>query len=692
MQVTPPTPESILIVEDDPVTRLALVKVLTKSGYHTLTAKNGREAVSHYIQYRPQLLLMDINMPVMNGFDAVQVLRNYETERSVPILMMTDNNDTESIDKAYESGATDFITKPINWTLLSHRIRYFLRASKTESKLRNIESHLTKAQKLAKLGYWEWDIINDKVTGSETAFEIFGTPVNENTNFDQLLTHVNLNDRALIHQAISDLSQGQTSVQIRFQVTHPDKTIVHADCLAEANYDERGNIIMVSGTVQDMSRLHKAEYLNQYQAEYDVLTDLPNRTHFYQTVQHELDSNSDDAKSAVIVIDIDRFKQINENLGQKQGDTILMALAKRLNRITREQDYVARLGNDEFVAFLQDLESNDDLTILINRFIRQLTAPFTLNSTDQYLTYSLGISIYPDDDTHAETVINYASIAMNKAKNAGGSQYKFYQSNMNQNALEMLSLENDLRTAVSNRELEVYFQPQVDCITKQPTGAEALIRWNHPSKGTISPAVFISMAESTGLIDEIGDFVLEKAIQTAEGWHESGHLLNIGINLSVRQLAQKTLIENVQRLISDIHFPARYIDLEITESLAMTNAESNKNTLLSLKALGVSLSIDDFGTGYSSLAYLHRFPIDTLKVDRSFVVNLDTKSGTAIANTILAMAQSLDLNVIAEGIENEAQAHFFRGKHCHVFQGNYFGLPMREKDFSEWLKTYNINN
>ena len=261
---------------------------------------------------------------------------------------------------------------------------------------------------------------------------------------------------------------------------------------------------------------------------------------------------------------------------------------------------------------------------------------------------------------------------------------------MNENAQDMLSLENDLRRALTNNEIEVFYQPQVNAQTLVSTGAEALVRWRHPTRGIISPVVFIPLAESTGMIIEIGQYVLETAVKDAEQWHALGYnQMHIGINLSSRQFTQSNLMELVQNVTSQSKLPPKFIDLEITESLAMSNAETNINILKGLKAIGVSLSIDDFGTGYSSLAYLHSFPIDTIKIDRSFVLNLDTKEGRAIAQTILAMADSLKLEVVAEGIELEAQVDFFKGNHCDIFQGYKFGKPMPKNEFLEWLKEYN---
>jgi len=676
----------VLIVEDDPVTRLTLNKVLNQAGYPTITAVNGSEGLSQFIEHRPNLVLMDVMMPIMDGYEATAAIRNYETDHAIPILMLTALDDTESIDLAFDSGATDFITKPINWGLLSQRVKYALRSSETEEKLRTSQAQLIYAQKLAKLGYWEWDAINDEITGSQSAFDLFGVPKQSRITLDLFLRNITPKDKPMIHQAIAELAEGQQNIQISFRVIQPDSNLTHIECLGEATFDNHNRIIKITGTAQDISRLHKAETLIQYQSEHDRLTELPNRTYFSRTLQKAIKKTHEKKVSAVIIFDIDRFKKINENLGQEQGDNLLLGIAKRLNRITRENDYVARLGSDEFAIFLQNLHSTSDLNLLINRFHQQLLAPFIINDQELYISYSIGIAVYPDDADNAETLMNHANIARTNAKKSGGNQFAFFKPEMNENAHDMLNLENDLRKALKNNEIEVFYQPQVSVKTLEPTGAEALVRWRHPVKGIISPVVFIPLAESTGLIVDIGKFVLETAIATTEKWHKAGHKLHIGINISGRQFSQSNLIKEVQGIVSKIQFDPHYIDLEITESLAMSNADANIKTLKGLKAMGLSIAIDDFGTGYSSLAYLHSFPIDTIKIDRSFVVNLNTQQGEAIARTILAMAKSLNLEVVAEGIEYDEHVSFFKDKHCHIFQGFKFGKPMPEDEFSAWLE------
>ncbi|MDX1352702.1 MAG: EAL domain-containing protein [Thiomicrorhabdus sp.] len=687
MPTIPATTSKILVIENDLATRLALYKVLTQAGYIVVQAANGKEGFSQYIEHSPNLVLMDAMMPEMNGFETIQAIRQYEQGRAIPLLMLTALDDIDSINKAFDSGATDFITKPINWGLLTQRVKYALRSAQIEEQLRTSQSQLVFAQRLAKLGYWEWDANTDQVSGSQSVFDLFGVPKHSAVNLDIFLSRVLPKDMPLIQQAISEAGNGQAHIQISFRIILQDGNLRHIECLGEVSYDSHNRIRKITGSAQDISRLHKAESLIHYQSQHDSLTELANRASFNETLKTVLSERTQKQLGAVIVFDIDRFKQINKTLGQEQGDNLLISLAQRLNRITREGDFVARIGSDEFAILLPKLQSSNELNLVVNRFSRDLNAPFIVQNKELFISYSCGVSVFPDDTTDTESIIEYANSARVKAKALGGNQCIFYQADMNDNALDMLTLENDLRKALTNNEIEVYYQPQVDAKTLQPIGSEALVRWRHPSRGIVSPVIFVPLAESTGMIIEIGRYVLETAIKQTEIWHQLGYTqMRIGINLSSRQFTQSNLMQITQAALSTSTLPSHFIDLEITESLAMSDAETNINILNGLKAMGLSLSIDDFGTGYSSLAYLHSFPIDTIKIDRSFVLNLATQEGQAIAKTILAMAESLNLEVVAEGIEQQEQLNFFADKHCDIFQGFMFGKPMPADEFTHWLK------
>jgi diguanylate cyclase (GGDEF)-like protein len=679
----------ILIIVDHESTRQSASNTLRDLGYQVIEATNSNDGFTRFIESRPNLVLIDSQMPVMNGFLATKTIRNFESGRTTPILTLTPKQDMLAIDQAFEAGATDFITKPVNWELLTQRIKFALRTADDQERLRVNQSQLMFAQKIAKLGYWEWDASRNEVSGSQSVFSQFGIPKQGGISLEQLFSNVLPKDKPIIQQAISEAHQGQSHLAVSVRVLKPDGNLNHIEFLGEVTYQESGQVYKIAGSAQDISRLHKAETLVHYQGKHDGLTGLPNRNAFSKSLNDFVAHKKTKTLSAVLIFDIDRFKEVNANLGQEQGDLLLLSLAQRLNRITRENDCVARLGSDEFAILIRQLQDLNELKLLVNRIRNDLNAPFMLINGEQFISYSVGVSVFPDDANSAEALLTRANIARATAKSRGGNQFVFYHEDMNAQAQDLLSLENDLRRAVKRNQIEVYYQPQVDAKTLQPTGAEALVRWRHPKLGIISPVVFIPMAESTGLILEIGRHVLQVAIQQAEIWHQMGFSqMRIGINLSGRQFTQSNLMEDVQSVISQSNLPARFIDLEITESLAMSDAETNINILNGLKSLGISLSIDDFGTGYSSLAYLHRFPIDTIKIDRSFVLNLDNQEGQAIARTILAMAKSLHLEVVAEGIELDDQVDFFQDKHCDIFQGFKFGKPMPADGFIDWLNCH----
>ena len=684
--IAPEDKTLILVVITDNVMRSTAVRELDRAGFATIETQDANQAVSAYLEHSPDLVLMDIKIPIIDDYGVIRAIRSTEQSQTVPILMLTKEVNLNAMDQAFNVGATDFIIQSSSLEHLSQRVKYVLQTSQTAQELRHKQAKYDLAQKLAKLGYWEWDAVSNEVTGSQITFSLFGIPVQKGIPLEQFMSHVLPKDMPLIHQAISEANQGQSHIEISFRVSQLNNNPIHIECLAKAYFSEDGSLNKVQGSVQDISRLHKDESLIQYQSQFDALTNLPNRGRFYQTLTEFISEQTDKSLSAVIIFDIDRFKQVNITLGQENGDNLLRSLAQRVSRVIREADYAARLGSDEFAILVKNIHDLSELNLLINRIRHDLSAPFLLNYEEMFVSYSFGISVSPNDATDPEKLLNHANIARSTAKSQGGNQFVFFHHDMNLKAQDLLSLENDLRRALKNKEIEVFYQPQVDAKTLKPIGAEALVRWNHPTQGIISPIVFIPLAESTGLIIDIGRYVLETAIKQAEKWHELGHKqMRIGINLSVRQFTQSNLMQDVQKILCQSKLPAQCIDLEITESLAMSDAETNINILKGLKALGIALSIDDFGTGYSSLAYLHSFPIDTIKIDQSFVFNLNTNDGQAIARTILAMAESLNLEVVAEGIESDEQAYFFKDTNCDIFQGYKYGKPMPATEFHTWL-------
>jgi diguanylate cyclase (GGDEF)-like protein/PAS domain S-box-containing protein len=444
----------------------------------------------------------------------------------------------------------------------------------------------------------------------------------------------------------------------------------------------------VLGTAFDITKRKEAEEQIKNLAYHDALTGLPNRLLFNDRLSVAVaQAHRQDYRLAIFFLDVDRFKVINDSLGHSLGDRLLQGVARRLHSSVREGDTVARLGGDEFILLLPNLNRAEDVAKVAEKILDSLKLPFRLEGRELYSTASMGISLYPDDGADAETLIKNADTAMYRAKEQGRDNYQLYTPAMNATAVERLALENSLRKALVRDELELYYQPLLDLATGRVHGLEALLRWRHPERGLLAPAEFMPLAEVTGLIVPIGPWVLRTACARARAWQDLGHPhLSMAVNLSARQFQQPDLVAQVKRALEDTGLPPRCLDLEITETNAMQNAEGTINTLRELKSLGVRISIDDFGIGYSSLNYLKRFPIDTLKIDQSFVRDITTDpDDAAIATAVIALAHTLKLRVVAEGVETQEQLAFLAARHCDRMQGYLFSRPLPSQECGEFL-------
>lgn len=438
----------------------------------------------------------------------------------------------------------------------------------------------------------------------------------------------------------------------------------------------------------DITQRKVAEERLQYLVHHDSLTDLPNRLLFMDRLSQAMARvRWHNRLVAILFLDLDRFKRINDTLGHDVGDQLLKVVAERLRACIRTGDTVARMGGDEFTIILSDVAQVEDVPRVAQKIIDAISRPFSLMGQELFITVSMGISLFPNDGQDAQTLVKNADVAMYRAKEQGRNHYQHYSPAMNVRTLERLALENNLRHALERKELLLHYQPRVDLETGRITGVEALLRWQYPDLGLIPPSQFIPLAEETGLIIPIGEWVLRTACIQNKLWQSMGFFpMRVAVNLSARQFQQRSLVETISHVIKETGLDPHYLELELTEGLIMKNAELTITTLRDLHEMGIQVSIDDFGTGYSSLSYLRRFPIHALKIDQSFVRDITTDpDDTVIVTAIILLAHSLKLKVIAEGVETQEQLDFLRSLKCHEMQGYLFSRPLPAEEMTKLL-------
>lgn len=500
---------------------------------------------------------------------------------------------------------------------------------------------------------------------------------------------VHQDDRKIYQAAFNQVLSGSAiEMEHEFRLLTHDGSIRWVEAYARILVSPEGVVIGSSGTLSDVTERKRAEAAINQLAYYDSLTQLPNRVLFHRRLSEALSqAQQHEQEVALLFLDLDRFKVINDTLGHHVGDLLLQNVALRLKRCIRSQDMVARMGGDEFTVILPNIAGPAAASEVAQRIICELATPFVLEGHELVTTPSIGISIYPGDGLDVDTLLKRADIAMYRAKDHARNSYQFFAPTMHPMALEQLELEQQLRRALDRQEFVVFYQPRLQLHTGRVTGMEALVRWQHPQRGLVGPGEFIPLAEESGLIVSLGDWVLRTACAQAKLWQTHGFPpLRIAVNLSARQLHQPDVVERVVQALADTGLEPHYLELEITESTAIQHFEHTIEVLRAVKAMGVHVSLDDFGTGYSSLSYLKQFPLDTLKLDQSFVRNLLTNpQDAAIAEAVIALAHNLNLSVTAEGVETEAQRSFLQARHCDEVQGYLIGKPMPAADFAQFV-------
>ena len=696
-------PHTILVVDDDAGGRRLTRATLSKAGFAVVEAADGQLAMAQMRAALPDLVLMDVSMPVMDGFSACEALRQLPGGERVPVVMMTGLDDVESIDRAFQVGATDFITKPINWTILAHRVRYMLRASTAINDLNLNQRRLSNAQRIGEMGDWEWDLLRDRVVASEQALRIFGHAADaQPLTFEQFLAHVHPEDLQRLREACVHSAGQSDSFAIDHRICEPKGAVRHARQQVEVvDRDQAGAPLRLAGAVHDITRRRDAEEQIRRLAYYDPLTGLPNRLLFteqlHQAIHH---AERNHQQVAIMFVDLDHFKRVNDTLGHGAGDELLRVVSKRLSASLRCQDAVsrlegeaegssiARLGGDEFIVMLSGMHRPSDAANVAKRLVEALAEPVVVGGTEIFIGSSVGIAMYPNDGADIDTLLMNADTAMYRAKEAGRGGFQFYDRWMNARALDRLMMESQLRRAMDRSEFVLHYQPRVDVVTGRIVGAEALIRWQHPDKGLVQPLDFIPLVEDTGLVIPIGEWAIGEVCRQIAAWQADGiSAVSVAVNLAATHLRERRLPELVQQKMQSNGLQPGLLEIEVTESILLVEPELSLLTAERLSNMGVRLSIDDFGTGYSSLSYLKRLPIHALKIDRSFVRDLaHDPDDAAIITAIIAMAHSLKLKVVAEGVETEAQLAFLRARQCDEYQGFLMRRPMAAADFGALLR------
>jgi diguanylate cyclase (GGDEF)-like protein/PAS domain S-box-containing protein len=680
----------ILVVDDQEVNVTLLVYLLTNTGYrNVMSVRDPCLVEALHREHAFDLILLDLHMPGMSGFDVMEVLRPLEQDTWLPVLVVTAEPDKKV--KALEAGARDFISKPFDAVEVLTRIRNMLEMRLLHRESRNYGAMLEKTvqERTAELQRF-------RTAMDATADAIFLIDTRSNRLIDasggacRMLGYTRDELLQAGSAAIGLGSPDQLNQQAEAKLVRADQMTVPVEVTWLVRpMDGVPTMIAVARDITE--RLIAAQRL-KHLAHYDRLTGLPNRTLFFQTLQDAISIARDKRwRIAVLYMTLDRFKVINESLGAALGDELLRQFSNRLVQCVRVRDTVGRLGGDEFALILTMSPSQQNDAVEVAEQVRDmLRASFDLDGHEAVLTASIGIAMYPEDATEAENLVKYADVAMARARESGRDAYRFFTAGMNVQVVARLELELALRRALDNHEFLLHYQPKVNVASGLIAGTEALLRWNRPGHGLVFPAEFVHVMEDTGLIVRVGDWIVDAACRQIARWRAAGvGDVRVAVNISSRQFVEGDL-ENVVKQAVALHgIDPGLLELELTESALMNDAERTVQVLDNLKRIGVTVSIDDFGTGYSSLAYLKRFPLDKLKIDIAFVRDVTVNpDDAAIAQAIIHMAHSLHMKVVAEGVETLAQWTYLLRQQCDEIQGFHFSRPLAPDDLSA-LVVYN---
>jgi diguanylate cyclase (GGDEF)-like protein/PAS domain S-box-containing protein len=690
----------VLIVDDNEMNRDMLARRLERKGYEVSVAASAHELMKVIKAKKLDLLLLDIEMPEVSGLEALQAIREQYSANELPIIMVTARNQSDDIVKALNMGANDYLTKPVDFAVALARIGTQLSHKHAQEGLKESEERYALAARGANDGLWDWNLATNAIYFSPRWKVMLGCQDNEIADKpEEWFERIHEADRARVKEEVAAHQKGLTPhFESEHRVRHKDGTYRWMLSRGLAIRDESGKPVRMAGSQTDITEGKVS----------DPLTNLPNRLLFLdrlgRLIRHS--KRHPDRLFAVLFLDLDGFKMINDSLGHVVGDQLLLAVSKRLESCLRDSDTIARLsqqtftlarmGGDEFTVLLDEIKEPGDANHAAGRLMQELSAPFQIGGKEIFTSASIGIALSNPSYQQPEELMRDADTAMYQAKSLGKARYEVFDADMRATVMARLELETDLRRALERGEFRNFYQPIVALANGQIIGFEALMRWQHPTRGLLGPNKFISVAEETGLIRDLGWWSLGEACQRLKEWRSQvgpERDLIVSVNLSIKQFMQPNLVQNIGALLNELDLPPHTLKLEITESTVMEDPTAAVEMLQRMKDLGIRLAIDDFGTGYSSLSYLHRFPLDTLKIDRSFISGEARGiTGMEIARTVMPLAKNLQLDVVAEGVETAEQVQQLQKLECKYAQGYFFSEPLTADEARAALAERSLSN
>ncbi|MEF7614577.1 EAL domain-containing protein [Aquincola sp. MAHUQ-54] len=688
----PATAKPLVLVVDDVPANVHVLATALRADYRIKVALDGATAleIANREGDQPDLILLDVMMPTMSGHDVLRRLREVDDTADIPVAFVTADTSQGGQVAGLKLGAFDYLTKPVDIPVLRTRVHNLIEQRRLQRQLRESELKLHAMLDSSMQFIGLLDTTGHVLHLNRQVHELLAQPLKSmlGLHFCELPLWTQPRQRTAVREAVERAAAGLAS---RFETRHtrPDGSTLVLDFSMRPILGEHGGVAFLLPEASDVTQQRAAEESIRHMANNDPLTGLPNRTLLADRVNQAVRAAERSKEPlALMFVDLDRFKYINDTLGHGVGDKLLKETARRLEASVRQSDTVARVGGDEFVVMLPETTVSGAI-VVAEKVLANIGQACLIDQHELMVTPSIGIAMYPVDGRDFGALSKCADVAMYRAKHDGRNGYRFYTQEMHERSSRLLRMETLLRQAAARGELHLHYQPQIDLGSGRCVGVEALLRWNNPELGAISPAEFIPLAEETGLISQLGQWVLRHAVQQARRWLDDGVPFGVmAVNVSTIQLRQKDFMQTVADSLREAGLPSDRLELEMTESAAFGNAEAAVKLLDELHRSGVRISIDDFGTGYSSLSYLKRIHIDKLKIDRSFVRDLGQDSegeDEAMVEAIIHMARSLKVTVIAEGVETLEQLESLRLRRCHEVQGYFFSRPLPPGELEAWL-------